>query len=108
MYIPDIETKNTEEIRRYQESRLVETLGYLNENSSYYQRLFRDYNIDVSSIRRMEDLQRIPVTTKDDLQKNTDDFLCVDKKKIVDYITTSGTMGEPGLCAQGLAAEPDG
>jgi phenylacetate-CoA ligase len=43
----------------------------------------------------MADLAAIPVTTKEMLQKNNMDFLCVERSKIIDYITTSGTLGEP-------------
>ncbi len=95
MFIPDIETKSKEEIEVFQLNKLKETLIYLKENSKYYQKLFIKNNIDICEINSIRDLQNIPVTTKDDLQKNTDDFLCVAKKKIIDYITTSGTMGEP-------------
>ncbi len=95
MYIPEIETKSTNEIKLFQEARLSETLKYLNSYSLYYQRLFKENSIDISKISTLEDLENIPVTTKDDLQRSTDDFLCVKKKKIIDYITTSGTMGDP-------------
>ena len=37
----------------------------------------------------------MPVTTKEDLQKYNDDFLCVPANKIIDYATTSGTLGDP-------------
>lgn len=95
MYIPDIETKSLSSIKSYQEGRLSETLVYLLDNSAYYGRLFKEHQVDIKSITCLEDLSKLPVTTKDDLQKYTDDFLCVDKKRIIDYITTSGTMGEP-------------
>ncbi len=95
MSIPKIEQKSLEEIKEFQEGKLKETLSYLKNNSKYYQRLFKKSNINISEITTLEDLLKIPVTTKDDLQKHTDDFLCVDKKKIIDYVTTSGTMGEP-------------
>jgi len=52
-------------------------------------------NIDIKNIKTVEDLIKIPVTTKDDLQKNNADFLCVDQSKIIDYVTTSGTTGKP-------------
>lgn len=93
MFIPKIETKSIAEIKEFQEEKLKETLSYLVENSHYYSRLLKDYNID--EIVKLEDLHKLPVTTKDDLQNNSDSFLCVDKKRIIDYITTSGTMGEP-------------
>src|SRR5690606_26965113 len=34
-------------------------------------------------------------TTKTDLQLYNDDFLCVPKHEILDYATTSGTLGDP-------------
>ena len=39
--------------------------------------------------------EEITVTTKDDLQMRSDEFLCVERQKIIDYVTTSGTLGEP-------------
>ena len=43
----------------------------------------------------MEDLQKIPVTTKEDLHRYNDDFICIDSSNIIDYVTTSGTTGNP-------------
>ncbi len=43
----------------------------------------------------MHDLRQIPPTTKEDLQLHGEDFICVEKNRIIDYITTSGTLGEP-------------
>jgi phenylacetate-CoA ligase len=43
----------------------------------------------------LEDLTQIPTTTKDQLQQYNDDFLCVPKNKIIDYVTSSGTLGDP-------------
>ncbi len=93
--IPTIETKSTSEIQRFQEEQLQQLLGYLQEHSTYYQKVFKQYNIDIAKIKTLENLSKIPVTTKDDLQLHNDDFLCVPKSKIVDYVTTSGTMGSP-------------
>ena len=43
----------------------------------------------------MEDLTQIPTTSKEDLQQNNDDFFCVPKTDIIDFVTTSGTLGDP-------------
>jgi phenylacetate-CoA ligase len=40
-------------------------------------------------------LRLIPFTTKQDLQLHNSDFLCVPNEKVIDYITTSGTLGDP-------------
>ena len=93
--IPKIETATTEEIKSFQEQKLLELLAYVNENSPYYKRLFAKEKIDIKSIKTIEDLQMLPVTSKEDLQKYNDDFLCVPINKIIDYATTSGTLGEP-------------
>jgi phenylacetate-CoA ligase len=93
--LPFIETQPTAEIRLFQEQKLAEQLFFLSEKSPFYRELFKKNRIDVAKIKRLEDLALIPPTTKDDLQKHNDDFICVPRNKIIDYITTSGTLGEP-------------
>ena len=95
MRIPEIEKKSLSEIKKFQENKMAELLIYLQENSKFYQKLFSNNNIDIKEIKTLEDLTKIPVTTKDDLQNFSDDFLCIEKNKIVDFVTTSGTLGEP-------------
>lgn len=74
---------------------MKEQLAYLQANSPFYQRMFAENHIDISKINLLEDLQHIPFTDKKDLQLHNWDFLCVPKEQIVDYITTSGTLGDP-------------
>jgi phenylacetate-CoA ligase len=93
--LPEIETKSSSEIKSFQEKLLQEQLAYILKNSKYYQYVFEQNNIDVAEIKTLEHLQNIPVTTKDDLQKFNNDFICVQKNKIIDYVTTSGTLGDP-------------
>lgn len=93
--IPDIERAAPLEIKRFQEQKMQETLRYLSENSPYYKTLFANGNIDIHSIQTLEDLQNIPTTTKTNLQEHNDDFFCVSRDKIIDYATTSGTLGDP-------------
>lgn len=93
--IPEIEKKSKSEIKKFQEKELRDLLKYLKKNSPFYKKRFDEQQIDVDSIKNLEDLTKIPVTTKDDLQKFNNDFFCVDTSKIVDYVTTSGTTGKP-------------
>ena len=95
MFIPSIEKRSKEEIKKYQEKRLPETLIYLKNNSRFYSELFKKNNINIQKINTIEDLINIPVTTKNDIQSKNNDFICVKRSKIVDFITTSGTLGEP-------------
>ncbi|MDE5653506.1 MAG: AMP-binding protein, partial [Muribaculaceae bacterium] len=91
----DIEFRSVEEIRDYQNLRLREALRYLAGNSPYYRRMFSRERIDVESILTIDDLVKLPFTEKKDLQLFNNDFLCVSKEKIIDYVTTSGTLGDP-------------
>ena len=92
---PEIQFLPREEIKLYQEKRLTETLEYLAAKSPFYQRQFRDNDIDINKIRTLEDLRQIPVTTKSDLQVHGSEFCCVKPEEIIDYSTTSGTLGDP-------------
>lgn len=91
----DIEFCSATEIAGYQNKRLQETLGYLASNSPFYRRMFRENGIDITAIRTTDELVKIPFTEKKDLQIHNADFLCVPPEKIIDYITTSGTLGDP-------------
>lgn len=93
--IPKIETETVAAIKAFQEQKLPGALAYVAAHSPFYKRLFTRQNIDVSQIKTLEDLQKLPITTKEDLQRYNDDFFCVPMNKIIDYATTSGTLGDP-------------
>jgi len=95
----DIEFKSADEIKRFQEAEMRKMLVYLQEKSGFYSDMFRSNNIDISTINTLEDLRRLPFTTKRDLQVRNDDFLCVDRRQVVDFLTTSGTLGTPVVFA---------
>ena len=91
----DIEYRSVDEIRLYQEDLLRKQMKYLAEHSPYYQRMFRENGIDWKKVKTLDDLQQLPFTEKKDLQLYNSDFLCCPKSDIIDYITTSGTLGDP-------------
>ncbi len=95
MITNDIEYQSVEQIKTYQENLLHEALAYLQAHSPYYQRMFDRYGIKIERIKHIEDLVKIPFTEKKDLQLFNEEFLCCPKEKIIDYITTSGTLGDP-------------
>jgi phenylacetate-CoA ligase len=87
--------ENSAIITENQLAKLQSLLQYLNDNSKFYQGLFLENNIDIHSISSFKDLEKLPFTSKDDLANFNDDFLCVDKSQIADFVTTSGTLSEP-------------
>ncbi|MFC4686496.1 phenylacetate--CoA ligase family protein [Epilithonimonas pallida] len=92
---PIIEKSTAEEIKKFQESKLKELLIYLQNHSPFYQKLFKENHIDINDINTLEDLRKIPTTEKNDIQQNNNDFFCVPMTEIVDFSTTSGTLGDP-------------
>jgi phenylacetate-CoA ligase len=78
-----------------QEQKLQELLKYLSQNSPYYKELFAKHGIDIAAIKTLQDLTQLPTTEKDDLQKRNNDFLCVPQSQIIEYTSTSGTLGSP-------------
>ena len=90
-----IQFKTPAEIKAWQEARLIEEVAYMAAHSPFYQAMFRRAGINPAEIRHIEDLQRLPVTTKEDLQLHNEEFLCVSREEVIDYVTTSGTLGDP-------------
>lgn len=95
MLTPEIEFQPLDVIKKYQEKKMGVALEYLKSNSPFYKRLFQKEKIDVSKIKTVEDLGCVPLTEKSDLQTYNSDFVCIPKNQIIDYITTSGTLGDP-------------
>ena len=94
-WVPEIEKQSQADIVALQEKKLQEVLAYVNEHSAFYKQLFKEHNINVSAIKTLSDLTKLPTTCKDDLQRENDAFRCVPKSAIVDYASTSGTLGTP-------------
>lgn len=92
---PEIEIQPSAVIQQFQEQKLATTLSYLVNYSPFYKRMFQKHHIHAEKIKGISDLQHIPYTEKADLQLENKEFVCVPKEKIIDYITTSGTLGDP-------------
>ncbi len=87
-----LEYCRSDEIHSLQESRLKMHLAYVASHSPFYQTMFREHGIDVSSIT-MNSLKTIPFTDKTVLSEQNDNFLAVPMSQIVDIVLSSGTTG---------------
>jgi len=86
---------STDKANVFQEQKLQELLLYLSIYSPFYRELFAKHYIDIAAIKTLADLPTLPTTSKEDLQQRNNDFLCVDPVKIIEYTSTSGTLGSP-------------
>lgn len=98
-FLPEIERASPEEISRIQDEKLRVQIEYIASNSPYYRRVFKEAGVSWQDIRSVADLVHLPVTTKSDLHYANNDFFCVPRKQIIDYVTTSGTLGDPVIIA---------
>jgi phenylacetate-CoA ligase len=92
---PEISFGSADKIKTLQERKLQDLLAYTARNSPFYRDLFERHGIDLSRVHDLDDLATLPTTTKEDLQRRNDDFLCVPRDRIAEYTTTSGTLGSP-------------
>ena len=81
-FTPEIEYQTAEVIRQFQEEKMREHIAYLQVYSPFYKRLFAEHGIDYSKIEHLDDLRRVPFTTKFDIESHNDDFLCVPKWRV--------------------------
>lgn len=73
---------------------LNRNLHYAMKNSPFYKKHFAGM-LDDKGVRSIEEFTRLPFTTKADISKNNRDFLAVPICSVAEYVTTSGTTGEP-------------
>ncbi|MEM0332233.1 MAG: phenylacetate--CoA ligase family protein, partial [Archaeoglobaceae archaeon] len=84
------------EIEEIKTKRLRGLLRYVYERSAFYRRLFKENDIDVETIKSVEDLQKIPFTTKQHLREAYPlKMSCVAKEEIVRIQMSGGTTGQP-------------
>ena len=72
---PEIQFRSPAEIAEYQNMLLRKQMQYIKGNSPFYQKMFADNHLSFDDIQTTDDLQKLPVTTKQDLQLHNQDLL---------------------------------
>ena len=76
--------------------RLKEAVKNAYENVPYYRKRLDSMNIKPDDIKTLEDIEKLPFTTKDDLREAYPfEMFAVPKKEIIEVHTSSGTTGKP-------------
>ncbi len=96
MYNPQIEAMPRNELKELQLERLRQTVKRCEEMVPFYRKRLRDAGITWKEITSLDDLRRIPFTTKDDLRDNYPfGMFAVPVREIVRIHASSGTTGVP-------------
>ena len=92
----EIETMPHEKLRELQLQRLKKTIN-IAANSPYYKQVFQKYGITADSIRSVDDIRKIPFTTKADMRANYPFGLVAGNMQEdgVRIHSSSGTTGTP-------------
>ncbi len=100
-----IETMPPAWTRRLEEELLADQLTRCFERAPFYRQKLEEAQVRPQDIEHLEDLARLPFTTKEDLRASQaesppyGDFLCADELDVVRVHLSSGTTGKPVLLA---------
>ncbi|MCK9230393.1 MAG: phenylacetate--CoA ligase [Syntrophales bacterium] len=90
---PAVETMNPQALKELQLEGLIQTVNNA-ADSVFYGNFFKRTNLDPKSIRSLDDIQRLPLTTKDDLREAWPyGLLALSKDELVRMHSSSGTTG---------------
>jgi phenylacetate-CoA ligase len=91
---PEIERMDREALEQLQLERLEATLTRVYRTLPFYQQRFDAAGVDPDGVRSVEDLRRLPFTTKDDLRANYPyGLFAVPLRDVVRLHASSGTTG---------------
>jgi phenylacetate-CoA ligase len=100
MILHETEMISREEMEKLQLQRLRETVKRVYNNVPFYQRKFAELNITPDDISSLNDLHKLPFTTKKDLRDNYPfNLLAVKLKDCIRVHASSGTSGKPTVVA---------
>ena len=93
-YQPEIECASHEQIRAWQNERLVKTVRRVYDNVKYYREKMQEKGITPDDIKSVDDLHKLPFITKDDLRDAYPyGLLACPLSDCVRIQSTSGTTG---------------
>ncbi|MEE3410818.1 MAG: phenylacetate--CoA ligase [Treponema sp.] len=86
------------ELKKLQSERLVKMVSYVYHNVPYYREKMQKAGVEPGDIRGLEDIEKLPFTTYEDLNKAYPFGLAaVPKSELVRVHASSGTTGKPKI-----------
>ena len=94
-YQEEIETASREQIRKWQDEKLVNQVKHVWENVPYYKKKMEEAGVTPDDIKGVDDLHKLPFLSKEDLRKSYPyGLLGVPLEDCVRIQSTSGTTGK--------------
>lgn len=93
-YQPEIECASREQIKEWQDERLVAQVKHVYEHVPYYRKMMEEKGVTPEDIKSTADLHKLPFLTKDDLREAYPyGLLAKPLEDVVRIQSTSGTTG---------------
>ncbi len=93
---PEFETMDRDQLQQLQAQRLREVVEWVYQRVPFYQRKFKEAGVTPEDINSLDDLKRLPFTTKQDLRDEYPfGFFAVPLHEVVRIHCSSGTTGKP-------------
>jgi len=98
MVYKSLEAANRDELREQQAERLQETVKRAYENVEFYREAMDEMGASPSDIESVDDITKLPMTTKEDFRDEYPDGLfAVDDEDVTRIHASSGTTGKPKI-----------
>ena len=92
----EFETMPREELKKLQGQRLRQAVEYVSKRVPFYQRKFKEAGIKPEDIHGLDDIGRLPFTTKGDLRNEYPfGMFAVPLEEVIRIHASSGTTGKP-------------
>ena len=82
--------KSYEELKEEQENQLRYIINFAYKNVPYYRKLFDDLKLSPDGVRKIEDLEKLPILTKEIIKQNWEDFKHANLKRLRYYEAATG------------------
>jgi phenylacetate-CoA ligase len=94
-FFPGVYALPSLEITRLQEELLRETVSRAARTSPFYRERLSRGELDPADVRTLADLARLPLTSKEDVQRRNREFWASPGQEPTEIVATTGTTGEP-------------
>ncbi len=96
IFQPEVECRDKVDLRRRQLAHLVALTERVYKNVPFYRKKFEEAGVKPADIQSLDDIAKLPFTTKDELRETYPyGLLAVPESEVLEVHTSSGTTGTP-------------
>ncbi|WP_234571739.1 phenylacetate--CoA ligase family protein [Rhodohalobacter sp. 614A] len=95
-FLKESEWKSREQIETYQNEKITQLIHHAYHIVPFYKKWYDEHGVNISQIKTVDDLQKLPVLTKEMVKKNQEELISNKfEKASLKKQLTSGTTGTP-------------